>query len=270
MGGEKKPTPSAAGWPLGSPPRGRGKVLLSMIFFFALRITPAWAGKSPDPPTPPTSGGDHPRVGGEKLLAGVVPLKEVGSPPRGRGKVLLSMIFFFALRITPAWAGKSPDPPTPPTSGGDHPRVGGEKLLAGVVPLKEVGSPPRGRGKVSAGGARTVNGRITPAGAGKRRSGTWITARCRDHPRRGGEKQATAYDIKAPPGSPPQGRGKETGAVKRKGGYGITPAGAGKSQRKRRICSIKRDHPRRGGEKLDGVHFHDGRIGSPPQGRGKD
>ena len=50
-----------------------------------------------------------------------------GSPPRGRGKVIKTILEKLDQRITPAWAGKSVQRHA--TSGfvQDHPRVGGEK-----------------------------------------------------------------------------------------------------------------------------------------------
>ena len=80
------PSPPARG----SPPRMRGKVLAALMPTNALGITPAYAGKS----APSHSGKrwcwDHPRVCGEKhplcSLGGFL----LGSPPRMRGKGLLS------------------------------------------------------------------------------------------------------------------------------------------------------------------------------------
>ena len=49
--------------------------------------------------------------------------------------------------ITPAYAGKSPYPVALTLSGGDHPRVCGEKFLFFLLRLFGLGSPPRMRGK---------------------------------------------------------------------------------------------------------------------------
>ncbi len=95
--------------PVGSPPRGRGKAGRRRIGGQAVWITPAWAGKSLTIPKlttrswdHPRVGGekfflvewnykqkDHPRVGGEKVMLFTVSVHALGSPPRGRGKVLL-------------------------------------------------------------------------------------------------------------------------------------------------------------------------------------
>ena len=51
--------------------------------------------------------GDHPRVGGEKPNHRLFRLPSAGSPPRGRGKVMLYADLEGRVGITPAWAGKS-------------------------------------------------------------------------------------------------------------------------------------------------------------------
>ena len=152
----------------GSPPRGRGKGGISGDCFFLPRITPAWAGKRLIKHLVQQLHGDHPRVGGEKVglrrEAGTLE----GSPPRGRGKALVSTYPRKNKRITPAWAGKRRPLSGPCAAQWDHPRVGGEKGGHDAGEGLVHGSPPRGRGK-----ARTAYGR--PAGA-------------MDHPRVGGEK----------------------------------------------------------------------------------
>ena len=70
---------------------------------------------------------DHPRVGGEKFQKPIDMLQDMGSPPRGRGKVLEFALVFRWCRITPAWAGKSRTLLEKGEDFEDHPRVGGEK-----------------------------------------------------------------------------------------------------------------------------------------------
>ena len=147
VGGEKILLHLAVHGCLGSPPRGRGKVLLLRIVRIAVRITPAWAGKSTIGQKFPQSEWDHPRVGGEKEME--LPYHESawGSPPRGRGKGEQKLLLFQPLRITPAWAGKSRLDYYFPQFAKDHPRVGGEKLKTSEILPANRGSPPRGRGK---------------------------------------------------------------------------------------------------------------------------
>ena len=90
---------------------------------------------------------DHPRMGGEKQLCGVLGNEFAG--------------------ITPAWAGKSAALHQNPELTPDHPRVGGEKakMIAGTNNVE--GSPPHGRGKVGAVAVDDEFTGITPAWAGK-------------------------------------------------------------------------------------------------------
>ena len=106
MGGEKRRGPSRPVCGLGSPPRGRGKVIDSIGIRANAGITPAWAGKSDCCRTAAHPEGDHPRVGGEKIVISVFRLNGWGSPPRGRGKAIMPGTCSSSYGITPAWAGK--------------------------------------------------------------------------------------------------------------------------------------------------------------------
>ena len=90
-----------------------------------------------------------------------------GSPPRMRGKVGPVIQLRAGPGITPAYAGKRRRPRWCHTSPEDHPRVCGEKVPITCVPKYALGSPPRVRGKVSAGKILLHDGGITPACAGK-------------------------------------------------------------------------------------------------------
>ena len=71
------------------------------------------------------------------------------------------------LGITPAYAGKSAASAFGYARRRDHPRVCGEKSMPSRTSSKTTGSPPRVRGKVSAGKILLHDGGITPACAGK-------------------------------------------------------------------------------------------------------
>ena len=167
MGGEKISFPASKVVRMGSPPRGRGKGSKVMVQFRFQGITPAWAGKSTKPFPQIFFIQDHPRVGGEKLRFQVISARELGSPPRGRGKEKRPKTLGPAYRITPAWAGKSLLTKHKKTTGRDHPRVGGEKHTEQRATAHGGGSPPRGRGKVSSVSMCTRSPGITPAWAGK-------------------------------------------------------------------------------------------------------
>ena len=147
--------------------------------------------------------------------------------------------------------------------------MGGEKYSPGAFRFSTRGSPPRGRGKASAGSSAALSFRIPPAWAGKRRPQQRHRMALQDHPRMGGEKILEPSMGVGNFGSPPRWRGK---AVKFRCTCGlqrITPAWAGKSSAARGCGKAHLDHPRMGGEKADidddGLHYK----GSPPRGRGK-
>ena len=151
----------------------------------------------------------HPRVCGEKKNRWKIIPKTLGSPPRMRGKVFRPSEAVGLVRITPAYAGKSP------------------QIIR--VSLSVRGSPPRMRGKgVNVAVSDALVG-ITPAYAGK--SGIWqtICAWQKDHPRVCGEKYDCSGQKFTNWGSPPRMRGKDTSAKEHGRGVGITPAYAGKS-----------------------------------------
>ena len=208
MGGEKRLRRQCARRSKGSPPRGRGKVHHRRGAGCSRGITPAWAGKSPHTSEGSVRCGDHPRVGGEKHKEESSVMELQGSPPRGRGKVVLHCGIIFNVGITPAWAGKSHGFRLGNVAGQDHPRVGGEKSLIYLFPFFRLGSPPRGRGKAMS--VRMAGGlpRITPAWAGKSPAKTVILQRTKDHPRVGGEKPLLFSQHLVFLGSPPRGRGK--------------------------------------------------------------
>ena len=127
----------------------RGKVYIEGTEYGGIGITPAHAGKRYRHKQKPSPGQDHPRACGEKKAADRCDRREVGSPPRMRGKVDSVKIAADNVGITPAHAGKSFafDKPPPPLK--DHPRACGEKVIDLICMSWELGSPPRMRGKVT-------------------------------------------------------------------------------------------------------------------------
>ena len=168
---------------------------------------------------------------GEKTN-GITPfLYRLGSPPRVRGKVNLTIRRKSQVRITPACAGKRVRPWDLMNLMRDHPRVCGEKVTNVPDWALDSGSPPRVRGK-----GRTLvlalrRSRITPACAGKRSSRTGYRYPCWDHPRVCGEKNSKLYLAVMKKGSPPRVRGKVPLSIRVSAASGITPACAGKSAR---------------------------------------
>ena len=173
-------------------------------------------------------GRDHPRVCGEKFDMLPLEIRQKGSPPRMRGKGPVNRRTGKKPGITPAYAGKSARPSGRPVIWGDHPRVCGEKRIAGLEEESTAGSPPHVRGKGRCHPARGWRSRITPAYAGKRSACSSSASGPPDHPRMCGEKGCCKFSSRNHSGSPPRMRGKVLGTGKGCDGVGITPACAGK------------------------------------------
>ena len=146
--GEKRQSNRKLEIPTGSPPPMRGKAQNGSKRRRVHRITPAYAGKSSGSWCQPLSDRDHPRLCGEKQHFFYFLVYTGGSPPPMRGKVLQSKKNHATGGITPAYAGKSCNRFRTSGSGGDHPRLCGEKPASSSLVMFQPGSPPPMRGKV--------------------------------------------------------------------------------------------------------------------------
>ena len=126
--GEKASEVSSVLFSTGSPPPMRGKVMHRKFQLPADGITPAYAGKRSGMLRRLISCRDHPRLCGEKRQQPRKSPLTLGSPPPMRGKVSVHYLTTSRSRITPAYAGKSPDKPCTCFQTKDHPRLCGEKL----------------------------------------------------------------------------------------------------------------------------------------------
>ena len=136
------------------------------------------------------------------------------------------------VRITPAYAGKSPSTRSAGRCMQDHPRLCGEKSALTAETIAGAGSPPPMRGKAGTPARGLPADGITPAYAGKSNSRKIYRSMCQDHPRLCGEKVRYAPQTDQLQGSPPPMRGKEKSGRKTETMSRITPAYAGKS----RLC----------------------------------
>ena len=105
----------------------RGKALHAVENAINLRITPAYAGKSPCTYSFGLVTRDHPRLCGEKSNFAPRFFQIFGSPPPMRGKAMGLFDYLRQRRITPAYAGKSLTAKHQKAVDTDHPRLCGEK-----------------------------------------------------------------------------------------------------------------------------------------------
>ena len=168
--GENNSISALSGLDIGSPPHMRGKQRFAYPNYTNLRITPAYAGKTSVTVYTDLIFKDHPRICGEnnpRLFRNSLIL---GSPPHMRGKLTASSPSDAAMRITPAYAGKTSFLWAIPIACRDHPRICGENYSCSANLHDEQGSPPHMRGKLCPISQHCIVLRITPAYAGKTNS----------------------------------------------------------------------------------------------------
>ena len=131
----------------GSPPQVRGKRDTSSTFRRRKRITPAGAGKTARCTYDTNLNRDHPRRCGENIFSFPNSVKQIGSPPQVRGKLLPVEYLLNFVRITPAGAGKTEKLVSAPCRCQDHPRRCGENHQSVKAANSLQGSPTQVRGK---------------------------------------------------------------------------------------------------------------------------
>ena len=174
---------------------------------------------------------------------------DLGSSPRGRGKLGEFHDLGVSERLIPAWAGK--------TAGG------------GGLGSHDLGSSPRGRGKLSRALPPRCRRRLIPAWAGKT---AWRRLSARGspaHPRVGGENICRLSRPRCLTGSSPRGRGKLDDHHAPTHHQGLIPAWAGKTLRLVSRRMLRGAHPRVGGENPVATLPATMAPGSSPRGRGK-
>ena len=145
----------------------RGKPVIIDELQLSDGITPADAGKTAKIKILCCSHRDHPRGCGENSSLIQLFEPQLGSPPRMRGKLIPAIYRTVQPGITPADAGKTFVFSSWRQQQQDHPRGCGENFDAFIITPKQIGSPPRMRGKLHDNGIRTFASWITPADAGK-------------------------------------------------------------------------------------------------------
>ena len=152
-------------------------------------------------------------------------------------------------RLIPARAGKTLAAHSRAPGPRAHPRAGGENNARRGMKYRGAGSSPRGRGKRGGGHVRPFC--------------VWA------HPRAGGENTATLIRADDKTGSSPRGRGKLHPIPDPDNGRGLIPARAGKTNHPTGRGSVRRAHPRAGGENAYLRKILMNASGSSPRGRGK-
>ena len=89
---------------------------------------------------------DHPRLRGEYKRIRLIFRIRKGSPPLTRGILVWCLWEYRIYRITPAYAGNTPDEHVEGMATEDHPRLRGEYLKIAITQLTDKGSPPLTRG----------------------------------------------------------------------------------------------------------------------------
>ena len=129
----------------------------------ALRITPAYAGKTSGTSRTGDKHQDHPRVCGKDCV--------------------IRLFWFRCLWITPAYAGKTKRGRSRSGTLRDHPRVCGKDTDVSGASNFSRGSPPRMRERLQFFQSFQPFQRITPAYAGKTIKYLYLLYRQWDHPR---------------------------------------------------------------------------------------
>ena len=125
----------------------RGKLSLFSSWRPSIRITPAHAGKTLNLNVEVITKKDHPRACGENQTTLSHAYKNLGSPPRMRGKRRETKLGTQSFRITPAHAGKTVWVGGKRFNSSGSPRACGENSGMRFRCRGKIGSPPRMRGK---------------------------------------------------------------------------------------------------------------------------
>ena len=211
----------------------------------------------------------HPRACGENASQSLGKLGGLGSSPRMRGKLELSVDLTLHDRLIPAHAGKTPTDCATPLDPAAHPRACGENSPANRLPWLQRGSSPRMRGKQLRANRLAARLRLIPAHAGKTKISGEFYQEYGAHPRACGENLAAQSGLCDSKGSSPRMRGKrhdpDGGMVR----TGLIPAHAGKTHFYSLYIGISWAHPRACGENTSSKPSCVIALGSSPRMRGK-
>ena len=151
---------------MGSSPRMRGTLMVTVLKIMERGIIPAYAGNTGDVRSVFIPLWDHPRVCGEHQASSQSASNTRGSSPRMRGTPSSSSCVSHLAGIIPAYAGNTSIPFDSFRLSGDHPRVCGEHRKRVTSTKQYPGSSPRMRGTHLRYGNGVIVYGIIPAYAG--------------------------------------------------------------------------------------------------------
>ena len=208
------------------------------------RLTPAFAGTTASTSRWRYLTWADPRVRGDHHDACVERARAEGSPPRSRGPHAAPPPRRADGRLTPAFAGTTPQRgPLVPIFRA-HPRVRGDHPIVSSIRDMTEGSPPRSRGPRHGVGLLGVLGRLTPAFAGTTSVVLMPHPQRPAHPRVRGDHSCGHAEVYAAMGSPPRSRGPPSTRSGASSDGRLTPAFAGTTTRKRTSTRKRTAHPR--------------------------
>ncbi len=134
----------------GPPPPTRGPHHLQHPQPVVRGTTPARAGTTATGSCSPGTAGDHPRTRGDHAAVAEAAGVLLGPPPPTQGPQLTAAQVRAVGGTTPAYAGTTDPHPAAWSLLGDHPRLRGDHVAAGVDRLCREGPPPPTRGPQTA------------------------------------------------------------------------------------------------------------------------
>ena len=254
---------------LGLSPRGRGKPNANRRIHCGLRSIPAWAGETLSSRTCRPAAGVYPRVGGGNPIKNPFAGPNAGLSPRGRGKLLGTVIRIPRRRSIPAWAGETP-PIAPERAQCEvYPRVGGGNSPFPSRSPRYKGLSPRGRGKPRTRQRKNWLPRSIPAWAGETVGVRGRPGALPVYPRVGGGNSSAMLTGNGSGGLSPRGRGKRSSTAWVRDRRRSIPAWAGETTRLNMSITRSTVYPRVGGGNPEGRQIPRWRWGLSPRGRGK-
>ena len=252
----------------GSSPHTRGLRSLYRGQPGRLRIIPAHAGFTPDPPGDVAAVADHPRTRGVYDSAGVPGTVAEGSSPHTRGLPYQGADGCTGVRIIPAHAGFTCLPARSWTRRRDHPRTRGVYPMSAAKSPTWAGSSPHMRGLLPRATVAVPPSGIIPAHAGFTPCAEHVRGVHRDHPRTCGVYSGAQTAGPTARGSSPHTRGLLPPRGGCDGVARIIPAHAGFTLHPPGRPPVRQDHPRTRGVYVRPSLLPITRRGSSPHTRG--